>query len=358
MSKPLDGAVVLITGGTGSLGQTLVRRLLRGQMGTPAKIVVFSRCEAKQYAMKTTWKHAYAATDDIYYHNFDELIQFRIGDVRDPVSVTQAVENADVVFHAAAMKQVPTCEYFPMEAAATNVNGAANVVRAARRSDRTRLVVGISTDKACKPINVMGMTKAIQERVIVEGNLEQDHSRMVAVRYGNVLSSRGSVIPLFREQIAHGGPVTVTLAEMTRFLLSLDSAVDTVFAAVEHAERGDIFVPQVPSARITDVADMMIGGRDIEVVLTGIRPGEKIHEILVSQEESFRTTERAGHYVIQPQLPELQGTEGPRPLTDEYSSADSVVTGEALAALIAQSGFVDPAMSGAMADAISAPGGP
>jgi UDP-glucose 4-epimerase len=358
MSKPLDGAVVLITGGTGSLGQTLVRRLLRGQMGTPEKIVVFSRCEAKQYAMKTTWKHSYSATDDIYYHNFDELIQFRIGDVRDPISVNHAVENADVVFHAAAMKQVPTCEYFPVEAAATNVTGAANVVRAARRSKRTRLVVGISTDKACKPINVMGMTKAIQERVVVEGNLEQDHCRMVAVRYGNVLSSRGSVIPLFKDQIAHGGPVTVTLAEMTRFLLSLDSAVDTVFAAVEHAERGDIFIPQVPSARITDVADMMIGERDIEVVLTGIRPGEKIHEILVSQEESFRTTERAGHYVIQPQLPELQGSEGPRPLTDEYSSKDSIVTGEALAALIAQSGFVDPAMGGAMADAIAAPGGP
>lgn len=358
MSKPLDDAVVLITGGTGSLGQTLVRRLLRGQMGTPARIVVFSRCEAKQYAMKTSWKHAYGATDDIYYNNFDELIQFRIGDVRDPVSVTHAVENADVVFHAAAMKQVPTCEYFPVEAVATNVTGAANVVRAARSSKRTRLVVGISTDKACKPINVMGMTKAIQERVVVEGNLEQDHCRMAAVRYGNVLSSRGSVIPLFREQIAHGGPVTVTLAEMTRFLLSLDSAVDTVFAAVGHAEPGDIFIPQVPSARIIDVAEMMIGGRDIEMVLTGIRPGEKIHEILVSQEESFRTTQRAGHYVIQPQLPELQRSEGPRPLTDEYSSADSVVVGEQLAELIAQSGFVDPAMSGAMADAVAAPGGP
>lgn len=355
MSTLLDDAVVLITGGTGSLGQTLVRRLLQGQMGAPARIVVFSRCEAKQYAMKTNWKHAYGATDDIYYHNFDELIQFRIGDVRDPVAIQHAVENADVVFHAAAMKQVPTCEYFPVEAAATNITGAANVVRAARRSTRTRLVVGISTDKACKPINVMGMTKAIQERVIVEGNLEQDHCRMVAVRYGNVLSSRGSVIPLFREQIAHGGPVTVTLPEMTRFLLSLDSAVDTVFAAVEHAERGDIFVPQVPSARITDVAEMMIGERDIEIAFSGIRPGEKIHEILVSQEESFRTTARAGHYVVQPQLPELSPPESPRPLSDEYSSADSIVGGADLAALIAQSGFVDPAMSGAMADAVSAP---
>src|SRR4051812_29781938 len=255
MPKPLDNAVVLITGGTGSLGQTLVRRLLRGELGTPRRIIVFSRDEAKQYAMKTSWKHAHRATDDIYYHNFEELIQFRIGDVRDPVTTGHAVDEADVVFHAAAMKQVPTCEYFPAEAAATNITGAINIVRAARRSKSTRMVLAVSTDKACKPINVMGMTKAVQERVVVEGNLEQDHCRMIGVRYGNVLSSRGSVIPLFRQQIEHGGPVTITLPEMTRFLLSLDSAVDTIFAAVEHAERGEIFVPRVPSARITDVAD-------------------------------------------------------------------------------------------------------
>jgi FlaA1/EpsC-like NDP-sugar epimerase len=350
MSRPLDDKAVLITGGTGSLGQTLVRRLLRGELGTPARIIILSRDEAKQYAMKTSWKHAHRATDDIYYHNFEELIQFRIGDVRDPVTTGHAVDEADVVFHAAAMKQVPTCEYFPAEAAATNVTGAINVVRAARRSKRTRMVLAVSTDKACKPINVMGMTKAIMERVVVEGNLEQDHCRMIGVRYGNVLSSRGSVIPLFRQQIDNGGPVTITLREMTRFLLSLESAVDTVFAAVEHAERGEIFVPQVPSARIVDVAEMMSAGRDIEIVTTGIRPGEKIHEILVSAEEAFRTTERAGHYVLQPQLPEFHIGDPPRPLSDEYSSADGVVTGDALADLIAQSGFVDPAMMGAMAE--------
>lgn len=348
MLQSLDGATILITGGTGSLGQSLVRRLLTGDLGAPERVIVYSRDEAKQYSMKTTWKHAHAATDDIYYHNFDELIEFWIGDVRDFDSVTRAVETADVVFHAAALKQVPTCEYFPSQAVATNVLGIENVVRAARRSDRTHSVVAVSTDKACKPVNVMGMTKALQERIVVEGNLPLDAgTRMVSVRYGNVLSSRGSVIPLFTHQIAGGGPVTLTLPEMTRFLLSLDDAVDTIFAAYREARAGELFVPQCPSARIADVARAMIGDRDVETVVTGIRPGEKLHEILVSGEEANRTYERAGHFVIQPMLPELQNDEPVRPLADEYSSADAVVTGSALAALLAKAGeFVDPAMGG------------
>jgi FlaA1/EpsC-like NDP-sugar epimerase len=345
LSRNLDDATVLITGGTGSLGQTLVRRLLHGELGVPRRIVVFSRDEAKQYAMKTTWKHAYAATDDIFYNNFDELIEFWIGDVRDFQGVLDAMQHADVVFHAAAMKQVPTCEYFPGQAVATNVLGAENVVRAARRSERTHTVVGVSTDKACKPINVMGMTKALQERILVEANLPLDNGcRMFCVRYGNVLSSRGSVIPLFRRQIAGGGPVTITLPEMTRFLLSLDSAVDTIFTAYREANAGEIFVPRVPSARIPDVAELMIGERDIEVVQTGIRPGEKLHEILVSEEEAFRTTERAGHFVVQSVLPELADTGAPRPLDGEYSSAAAVVTDDELAELIALADFADPAM--------------
>lgn len=347
MSEPLDGARILITGGTGSLGQALVRRILRGEIGTPQKIIVFSRCEAKQYAMKSTWKHAYRATDDIYYDNFEELLEFWIGDVRDPEAVGRAVGRSDIVFNAAAMKQVPTCEYFPLEATATNVTGAANVVRAAQRHEHVRMVVGVSTDKACKPINVMGMTKAIQERVLVEGNLGQTHCRMVAVRYGNVVSSRGSVIPLFKHQIANGGPVTITLPEMTRFLLSLDAAVDTIFAAVRAARPGEIFVPQVAAARIVDVANVLIDGRDIEVLFTGIRPGEKIHEILVSEEEAFRTTERAGHYVLAPMLPEFSADDSKRPLEGEYSSANEVVTGERLRELLSGAQWLDPAMAGA-----------
>jgi FlaA1/EpsC-like NDP-sugar epimerase len=345
MSRNLDDATVLITGGTGSLGQTLVRRLLRGDLGNPKRVIVFSRDEAKQYAMKTTWKHAYAATDDIYYNNFDELIEFWIGDVRDFDSVMGAAEHADVVFHAAAMKQVPTCEYFPSQAVATNVLGAENVVRAARRSERTHSVLAVSTDKACKPINVMGMTKALQERIFVEGALPlEGGTRMVAVRYGNVVSSRGSVIPLFQKQIESGGPVTITLPEMTRFLLTLDAAVDTIFTAYREALPGEIFVPHCPAARIIDVAELMIGERDIETVVTGIRPGEKLHEILVSEEEAYRTSERSGHYVVEPLLPELQHAERPRPLTGEYSSADALLTGRELEELVAQAEFVDPAM--------------
>lgn len=346
MSLPLDGARVLITGGTGSLGQTLVRRILRGELGLPEKVIVFSRCEAKQYAMKSNWKHAYRATEDIYYDNFDQLLEFWIGDVRDADTVSRAVSRCDVIFNAAAMKQVPTCEYFPVEATKTNVGGATNLVHAAQAHEHVRLLVGISTDKACKPINVMGMTKAIQERVLVEGNLGQDHCRMIAVRYGNVLSSRGSVIPLFKHQIANGGPVTVTLSEMTRFLLTLDRAVDTVFAAVRDAGAGEIFVPQLPSARMDDVAEELIGGQKIEVVYTGIRPGEKVHEILISDEEALRTTERAGHYVLRPLLPEFATDEGPRPLDGEYSSADAVVSGEPLRDLLQGASLVDVAMAG------------
>jgi FlaA1/EpsC-like NDP-sugar epimerase len=352
MTPTLDGAVVLITCGTGSLGQTLVRRLLAGGLGRPERIIVFSRDEAKQYAMKTTWKHAYGATDDIVYHNFDELIEFRIGDVRDYGSVLDAVVRSDVVFHAAAMKQVPTCEYFPAQAVATNVTGADNVVRAVRHSGRPHTVVGISTDKACKPVNVMGMTKAIQERIIIEGNLDNDDCRLIAVRYGNVLESRGSVIPLFKGQIAAGGPVTITLPEMTRFLLSLDAAVDTIFEGFRHARRGEIYVPKVASARIVDIAEMMIGDRDIPIQVTGIRPGEKIHEILVSEEEAFRTVERGDYYALQPQLPDFDMDDGPRGLDGEYSSADGVVTGDALRELVALGEFIDLAVGAA-----TSPGG-
>lgn len=345
MSHTLDDATVLITGGTGSLGQTLVRRLLRGDLGQPRRVIVFSRDEAKQYAMKTTWKHAQAATDDVYYGNFDEIIEFWVGDVRDPDGVADVVGHADVVFHAAALKQVPSCEYFPGQAVATNVRGAENLVRAARRSRRTHTLLAVSTDKACKPINVMGMTKALQERIVTEGNLPlEDGCRMLAVRYGNVLESRGSVIPLFRQQIAAGGPVTITMAEMTRFLLSLDTAVDTIFAAYREGRPGEIFVPRVPSARITDIAATMIGGRDIDVVTTGIRPGEKIHEILVSEEEAYRTVDRAGHYVIQSALPELQDPSLPIALEGEFSSADALAAPEAVLDLLAQADFVDQAM--------------
>jgi len=228
------------------------------------------------------------------------------------------------VVHAAALKQVPTCEYFPMEAVRTNVLGADALVRAVRTSGRhVEAVVGISTDKACKPVNVMGMTKALMERVLVEANIGSSGTRFVGVRYGNVIASRGSVVPLFRYQIEQGGPVTVTLPEMTRFLLTLDRAVDTVFAALGGARPGEIYVPRVPAARVVDLAVALIGDRDIPITFTGIRPGEKVHEIMVSEEECYRTIARGDYYVICPMLPEC-GTEmeGAPALTAEYSSED------------------------------------
>jgi UDP-glucose 4-epimerase len=187
----------------------------------------------------------------------------------------------------------------------------------------------------------MGMTKAIQERIIVEGNLDNERCRLIGVRYGNVLESRGSVIPLFKHQIEHGGPVTITEREMTRFLLSLETAVDMIFGAFREARRGEIYVPKVPAARIIDVAETMIGDADIETVITGIRPGEKLHEILISEEEVHRTVERGDYYALQPMLPDLDHDPGPRPLTREYSSADAVVAGPELEALIATGDFVD-----------------
>ena len=242
--KPLGGKRILVTGGTGSLGQVLVRRLLTGEMGSPKKITVLSRDEAKQHYMRLAFQHrSGAATDDVIYENSRELLNFRIGDVRDFSSIMAAVRDADVIFNAAALKQVPTCEYFPFEAVMTNVVGPQNIVRALRENETdVELVVGISTDKACKPINVMGMTKALQERVLLEANMGSK-TKFICVRYGNVIASRGSVVPLFKQQIAKGGPVTITLPEMTRFLLTLDRAVDTVFAAVRGGARGELYVP-------------------------------------------------------------------------------------------------------------------
>jgi FlaA1/EpsC-like NDP-sugar epimerase len=333
----LDGKRVLVTGGTGSLGQVLVRRLLTGEMGRPAKVMVFSRDEAKQHYMRLSYLNRHVATDEVIYRNFQELLSFRIGDVRDYPSVSQAVREADVVFNAAALKQVPTCEYFPFEAVLTNVVGPHNLVRAIGESNSAvELMVGISTDKACKPINVMGMTKALQERILIEANQSCPRTRFVCVRYGNVIASRGSVVPLFLDQIAHGGPVTVTTKEMTRFLLSLERAVDTVFAAVRHALPGEIYVPQVPSARIADLAEVLINGQDIPIVYTGIRPGEKVHEIMISEEECYRTLARDGYYVICPMLPELRRDPRPEPaLTGEYSSANVTLDRAGLTALLA-----------------------
>src|SRR3954454_4178032 len=255
----LEGKRILVTGGTGSLGQALVRHILAGEHGKPARVTVFSRDEAKQHYMRLDFLHRTAATDDIIYQNSRELLNFRIGDVRDLPSLLAAMRGIDIVFHAAALKQVPSCEYFPLEAVSTNIHGASNLVKCIRENGLSiETVIGISTDKACKPINVMGMTKALQERILIEANRDLPNTRFVCVRYGNVIASRGSIVPLFLEQIAVGGPVTVTMEEMTRFLLSLERAADAIFAALDFALPGESYIPQVPAARIADLARVLI----------------------------------------------------------------------------------------------------
>lgn len=284
-------------------------------------MTVFSRDEEKQNEMRTERASA-VVTDDVAYRDFRNVVEFKIGDVRDYDAVLAAVRHADIVFHAAALKQVPSCEYAPIEAVKTNILGASNVVRAILSGQSpVEAAVAISTDKACKPVNVMGMTKAIQERIFVTANIGQSHTRFMCVRYGNVISSRGSVIPLFLDQIAKGGPLTITVDRMTRFLLTLDSAVDTVFAVLQSGQQGDTYVPKLPAAYVMDIAKALAGTREVAIKITGIRPGEKIDEIMISEEEVSRTIEREDHYVIRPILPELTERDAIAPArTTEYSS--------------------------------------
>jgi UDP-glucose 4-epimerase len=324
----LTGKRILVTGGTGSLGQILVRRLLSGERGLPSKVIVLSRDEAKQHEMRLSYQHRQVSTDEVIYHNFEQLLEFRIGDVRSYPDVCGAVRNADLVFHAAALKQVPVCEYFPEQAVLTNCLGPVNLVRAVGELNLpVEAVVGISTDKACKPVNVMGMSKAVAERIFTAANVLNTRTRFVCVRYGNVLASRGSVIPLFHQQIQRGGPVTVTADTMTRFLMTLDQAVDTVFEALAQAKPGEIVVPLAASFYVMDIARALIGDRPIEIRITQVRPGEKEHEILVSEEECRHTFRRGDYYVIAPMLPELRRHDpaDTPPLNAEYSSADSPV---------------------------------
>lgn len=323
-----ENKTILVTGGTGSMGKTIVRRVLSEEMGIPRKVIVFSRDEAKQHEMRLDYLHRRVSTDEVIFNNFLNVLEFRIGDVRAYEDVCSALKSADIVINAAALKQVPTCEYFPIQAILTNCIGAQNIVRAIGENGYpVETVIGVSTDKACKPVNVMGMTKALQERIFVSANILNPRTRFICVRYGNVLASRGSVIPLFHDQIRKGGPVTVTVPEMTRFLLSLNQAVDTVFSAICEARRGETYVPNAPAATVINIAKTLIGNRDIEVRITGIRPGEKMHEIMVSGEEANHCAKRGNYYAILPMLPELceDGARESNVLTKEFSSADTVL---------------------------------
>lgn len=323
-----ENKTILVTGGTGSMGKTFVKRVLSGECGVPRKVIVLSRDEAKQHEMRMSYLHRLVSTDEVIYRNFMNVLEFRIGDVRNYADVCSAVRDADIVVNAAALKQVPSCEYFPVQAVMTNCIGAANIVRAIGENRYpVQTVIGISTDKACKPVNVMGMTKSIQERIFTSANVLNPNTRFICVRYGNVLASRGSVIPLFLDQIRNGGPVTVTVPEMTRFLLSLDQAVDTVFEALHSANPGETYVPKAPAATVMNIAKALIGDCDIEVKITGIRPGEKMHEIMVSDEEANHCVPRGNYLAILPMLPELQnsGSDELNALTKEFSSGDTVL---------------------------------
>ncbi|MDR3587859.1 MAG: polysaccharide biosynthesis protein [Desulfosporosinus sp.] len=337
-----DNKNIVITGGTVSLGKVLARRLLTGEFGLPKKVIIFSRDEAKQHAMRVEYEQTVKQTDAVLYENFTRLLEFRIGDIRDFHAVSAVLKEAEIVINAAALKQVPSCEYFPFEAVQTNVFGAENIIRAIRENQTgVETVVGVSTDKACKPVNVMGISKALQERIFIAGNISVPGTRFICVRYGNVLASRGSVIPLFHEQIKRGGPVTVTTMDMTRFLLPLSHAVETIMAALKEALPGEIYIPKIPAALIIDVAKGLIGDRAIPIVYTGIRPGEKIDEVLVSEEEAWRTYDSGSYYAIQPLLPEIVKAQPDiQPLNKAYSSGDFVMNLEETENLLRLNGLL------------------
>jgi len=276
-----ENDVVLITGGTGSFGKTMARHLLSKQCG---EVRVFSRDEEKQETMRLD--------------SSDPRLRFVIGDVRDSAAVDAVMEGVDLVFHAAALKQVPSCEFFPMEAVRTNILGSSNVIESAVRHG-ARSVVCLGTDKAVYPVNTMGMTKAIMEKVVqsVARRLRTNDTVVSSVRYGNVMYSRGSVIPLFVKQILAGKPVTITHPDMTRFLLPLTAAIDLVEFAFSHAEQGDVFIKKAPACTVADLARALAELFNVEhrVERVGIRHGEKMHETLASAEE-LRRSEDMGDY--------------------------------------------------------------
>lgn len=278
------GRRLLITGGTGTFGNAVLRRLLNSDL---AEIRVFSRDEKKQ--------------DDMRREYSTRRISFYIGDVRDYHSIFDAMAGVDYVFHAAALKQVPSCEFYPMEAVRTNVLGTENVLNAAMATGVERVVV-LSTDKAVYPINAMGMSKAIAEKLMIaKSRVAADRGCiMCATRYGNVMASRGSVIPLFVKQIKEGQPLTVTDPNMTRFMMSIDDAVDLVLHAFEHAQPGDIFVQKAPAATIGTLVEALkrIFEADNPVRIIGTRHGEKLHETLLTREEMARAEDRGRYYRI------------------------------------------------------------
>ncbi|MGO9229800.1 MAG: UDP-N-acetylglucosamine 4,6-dehydratase (inverting) [Bryobacteraceae bacterium] len=288
----LQNKDILITGGTGSFGRKCAELLLREY--NPKRLIVFSRDELKQHEMRVG--------------GFDHpSMRYFIGDVRDLDRLRRAMVGVDVVIHAAALKQVPACEYNPIEAIQTNVNGAKNVIEAAL-DNRVHRVLALSTDKAVSPINLYGATKLVAEKLVVQANAYRggDPIRFSCVRYGNVVGSRGSVIPLFYEQ-RKTGRITITDARMTRFWMTIDQAVRLVLNSIETMFGGEVFIPKIPSMRVVDLAEVI--APECEHVEIGIRAGEKLHETLLSEDEARHSLEIDGRYVIKPVHPWWKGPE-------------------------------------------------
>jgi len=287
LKSKLDFAeqTILLTGGTGSFGKHFCK--VMREKYEPRVIRIYSRDELKQFEMRQKFG--------------EKGLRYFIGDVRDRDRLRRAMEGASIVIHAAALKQVPACEYNPIEAVKTNIYGAQNVIDAAIDAG-VRKVVALSTDKAVNPVNLYGATKLCAEKLFVQGNAYSGgrEPRFACVRYGNVIGSRGSVIPLFNEQ-KKNGKITITDERMTRFWITLDQAVELVVSALVHMQGGEIFVPRIPSMKIVDLAKAVAPGCEIQEI--GIRPGEKLHEILVTEEEGRNAVSYNGIYVIMPQLP-------------------------------------------------------
>ena len=305
----LKDKTVLITGATGSFGKQFIETVLAEE--EPAAVRVFSRDELKQFDLQRRFAD-------------DERLRYLIGDVRDLPRLTRATRGVDVIVHAAALKQVPACEYNPFEAVKTNILGAENVLSAAIAND-VPLTLALSTDKAVNPVNLYGATKLAAEKIIVQGNAYAADSvaRFACVRYGNVVGSRGSVVPIFKAQ-AQTGVITITDDRMTRFWMTLEQAVRFVLTSLGRMGGGEVFVPRIPSMRVVDMAEALAPGAEWRMI--GIRPGEKVHELLVTEDESRHSYRIAGGFIILPEYPswELKQLEGdPLPPNFRYTSAEN-----------------------------------
>jgi UDP-N-acetylglucosamine 4,6-dehydratase (inverting) len=282
--SPLEGKIILLTGGTGSFGKKFSEIVLRDH--NPASIRIYSRGELLQYEMEKAFSN--------------DKLRFFIGDVRDRDRLTRAMNDVDIVIHAAALKHVPACEYNPIEAVKTNVDGAKNVIECAI-DNNVEKVLALSTDKAVHPVNLYGATKMVAEKLFVQGNYYSGKKRtkFACVRYGNVVGSRGSVIPLFLAQ-KKTGTITITDERMTRFWITLDQGVNFVIQGIEQMRGGEIFVPKIPSMKVTDLARAVAPEAEIKTI--GIRPGEKLHEVLLTEDESRHAREFDNYYIIEPEL--------------------------------------------------------